>query len=167
MFARCPLEIIASIGGCGRSWAGLRPTRAMSTATAMPTTMPRRTTGCARCRDSQALPDRAAISAARRAFEEGRGDHRAQARKYAPRDGCRSLLAWRGSRRSTAFHGQPSSGCWMPIASRAGCPMDYDRRAGQPILPVVARKHEAPLRSRDGKAHGRAIQGAFRLRKPT
>lgn len=62
------------------------------------------------------------IKAARRAFEEGRGDHRACARKYAPRDGCRSLLAWRGSRLPTAFHGQPSSGCWMPTASRAGCP---------------------------------------------
>ncbi len=105
---------VASIGGSAPSWAVRPPTCAMSTTTAMPTTTPRRMTGFARSRDSQDLPDRADRSSERRAFEEGRGNHRARARKFAPRDGCRSLLAWRGIWHLPAFHGHPSSGFRVP-----------------------------------------------------
>lgn len=111
----------ASLGGSAPSWAVRLPTCAMSTATAMPTTIRRRMGAFARARDSFALPV-IANTFAIRAHKEGRCNARPCGRKYAPRRYRSPLLAWRRFRRSLAFHCRCLSGCRTSIASRAGCP---------------------------------------------
>ena len=92
--------LVASIGGFAPCREVLRLTRATSTTMAMPTTTPRRTRGFAPCPDSAERPDRVGTCPKAEPVEEGRRDVRAWARESAPREGWRTLLAWR---RASAF----------------------------------------------------------------
>ena len=132
--------LVASIGGFAPCREVLRLTRATSTTMAMPTTTPRRTRGFAPCPDSAERPDRVGTCPKAEPVEEGRRDVRAWARESAPREGWRTLLAWR---RASAFS---AVSCGYRTLRCNPCGVPFEIRGTKAGAPRAAR----------GKARGEA-----------